>query len=246
MKNLLPRSGLLFNLYFVIFLLFLHDPLLSAVNKSFFGDEKIITLGIILVLAIILDFVGTLIKIPRIYARANYQEANETGSIILPLWLGRTTITIMLVGMASEAFGNTLNGDSPTIQILVFALVLKEIFIMGFMIMKSEAAWKTAPDKLKEYSWKEFLADSMLWLYMSIAYTACWESIGLNDPLRTYSGGALVTYIIAATVLFMLIVMPLRAVYLIEEVIAINTTKQRVAWCISTGLMLAAALWQIY
>ena len=245
-KRFLTHSGLFFNAFFIIFLLFLHKPLLHASYSISHGDTKITTLGIIFGLIILLDFIGILIKIPRIYARANSKEAKETNSLIFPLWLGRTAVTGIIAVMAIKAFGVEVDGGSALAQTIMLAIVIKEIFIMIYVGLKSEKSDEFTNDKLKEYNFKELLADAFIWIYITIAYTAIWETIGMQDPLREYSGGELWAQGFAEIILCILIAPPLRMPYLIEEVILIDTNKERLIWLGGFALMLATAVWKIY
>lgn len=230
------RRGIIFNLLFLFYIGIVQPLFLESVLGIIYDDQKNITLGIIILVAIVVETIGIYYKSAALSQRVVDTERFSGGFFMI--WIMHTVVTVIMYMWALSSFGIDVTADQPhPAMYVIFLVVIKELVVMGFIFL--------IEDRKKDISFKkEWMADLFLLFFACIAYTATWESIsaGPNSSLSQYSYGEAAVQSFAAALLFIIFFIPIRMMHVIEDWYSIRSVREMIEWTVSMLLVTITAV----
>lgn len=252
--KLLKNRGIFFYLLFVEYLITIHPSLLRRLSKASLSNPDPL-LGWIFLLIPFLELVGFWLKFPYLshYARNNLKKPSNGTIVVIVL------LPVLHLGMSAFLFisGTQIAGLQPKenapwywhflYTIGFFLTLIKELGFLALFLSFGGIEWTTnqryPPNILflkrlrktiQKFRIKNLLEDTLgdifLLIFSTLGYTALWEHIGISSPFHTQ--GDFWDYffqLIGILILFMVIIPPLQAVYLLQDTL-VRTSKRQKLW----------------
>jgi len=203
------------------------------------------TLALLLVsAAILLVTLLELYAFPKkmAYVKKSIQKTNEDaelGGVIL--WMFHAVVSIIMVFAAFKTveYSQDISFiDNPWMSVIIFAVVIKELYLLFSIFDYEEDA---QPKKLpKTPEWK---TDVMLTAYTWIAYTTVWLSIIRDAPMERENPPMFILNLVVASILFLILYLPIQIPYFIEA--TSKDRKTKLNYAASIAVILIAALYSI-
>lgn len=234
-----------FNILFAIFALFLRKPFTNMLRNAMYGKETNYLLGIILLLAIVLETVAIAFKTKVLTIRMRIEQPEKAGTnlscaSIFILWIFHILVGEMVVLLASQALsGGDFESFSPFGIVMIFVEVIRNIFILGFML-------RTIPkEKQKIPIAKDFVADIFLFYFAITAYTATWGVIA-NMTVVANHIAMTIANTLAAVLIFLIFYIPLNMMYHFERRQYKQTKLQQALFFGSLLLVTFSAIYPLF
>lgn len=193
------------------------DPLLDQADMSFQKTAVNYKFGAFLLFLQIAEIVALKWKSDAVFHRIRSISASEaSGYGIFLLWIFHTAVSVLLGLNASQSFGMDINSDDNWAVGLLFVIVIKELFLLAFLIDLKEITEIRPAVPV----WKETIADVILLVFNAVAYTIIWEYLAFDPesslvPLRSNMPLFFVEAT-AALLLFCMTILPLKIPWLTE------------------------------
>lgn len=242
----IKNGGIIFNLLFALYVIFAGPVIVQMTTQVMEYQQKEFFLGALIFFLILADLIAVYYKAPSIGWRAK-KEGKDIWSVMFLMWIGRLCVNSLLGMMALMAVG-LFNPEAdtdinPIGIIFIFGLVIKELVVLFYMT--NYIPWEGSK-KYVARSKRELLADLLEFVYVCFGYTIVWQSLSENAPLTEYSSGEMIAQFLAAFMLFFILVMPLRMIYVMEDLLYIKTNKQKIWWWISFFIMITAGMQPLF
>ena len=252
--KLLKHRGFFFQLLFIGYLIIIHPGLIERLSKASLTNPDPL-LGWIFLLLPFLELVGFWLKYPMLthYGR-HYPEkpSNWTMMTIILLPILHLAMSAFLFIVGTQIAGLQPKGDAAWYWQLLypagfFLILFKEMGFLLLFLSFGGIEWtakqpyppnvlflKRLRKILKEIELNDLFEDTcgdvLLLIASSLGYTALWEYIGMSSPFYTHVGFWEYFYqLIGVSILFLTIIPPLQAVYLLQDTI-VRTTKWQKLW----------------
>jgi MFS family permease len=238
-----PWRGLMFNIFAVIYFLLL-APLIEKISLQKFTGEKAFfpVIGLILIVLSAMEVYAFPKKI-NLIKKLFKDTKEEIGDSTMILWIFHLTISVVALLIILSSFGYNIDNKTNTpflIIFLIFMVIIKEIYFL-MIIIDDNTISKNTYRKLKE---KEWIYDIVLVVYSWFAFSIMWTAVsktGDNDMHRENTGIYILNLIIVSFI-FLIMYLPVRIPYLLEEKIKLNTTSDYIKFAASILMVLIAAL----
>jgi hypothetical protein len=268
--RLLKNRGVFFYLLFIGYLIAVHPGLIERLSDVSLANPDPL-LGWIFLLLPFFELAGAWLKYPvlRYYARKYpLRRSNWTIIVIIFLPILHLGMSAFLFIIGGQIAGLQPEGDAAWYWQLLwvagfFLVLIKEIGFLAIFFSFTGMEWtgrqQYPPDVLflrrlrKQIEeirlqdlWEDSLGDVCLLLFSTLGYTAVWEYVGISLPFNAHAGFAEYFWQLLGVLLyFMMVIPPLRAVYLLQNAIARVTRKQKLWTRFQFALTLAAAFFSI-
>lgn len=232
------QRGIFFNALFLVFLLALQPLLLRRMDAVINHDRRDVLVGSLLLLVMVLETLGIWLKVPGVMKRLLERdpERNPAGFFFFAVWALHTVLSALLLFPFLKSFG--LDENETMGLVLLVLVVLKELVLLGYlMIGAGNRATRLLPMDLSR---AELAGDFLLFMFAAVAFSATWGVI--SPGVQVSQGNFVLTVVNAfgAGLIFLILFLPLRMVYVIEE----WNTKGYAPWLVVTTLLnTAAAVW---
>lgn len=239
-------EGFVFNAVCGLYFIFLAPFVVDAAGIAMRDPEgKVIWLGILLI-AISLGEVYAFPTKMRFVNRA-IRDRGDFGGKALYLWLFHAVISIIILFVIAGSFGIKVTGaeDGPPmpgwLAGMMVVVVIKELVFLGFLWSGSEPDGAPNPKYVRP-SFREWIANTILLAYASVAYSATWSTITKGLDLEWGNPVMFVVNLFVATLLFLIFYLPLRIPYWIEELAQAKTGRDIFRLVASILVVLVPAL----
>ncbi len=228
-KNIYQWEGALFNLICALYFFFLAPIVLEASANSFFkeGPAFIPWLGVVLIIISLLEIYAFPKKMKYVH-KAVQDEGKQINSGFT-LWMFHAVISIIILFMATEAFGYEIVGEDGEnampwgLSILIPAVVIKELYLLFTIIGVDPEENLEAYDRPNKKEWK---LDLILVIYACLAYTVTWQTISHNMDMEKHNLPMYILNLILSTLIFLIFYLPIRIPYFLEEMTQMDTQKE--------------------
>lgn len=220
MKNFL-QTGLgrttLSHLILAVYLVAADQFVFDAVQSVYRGNQQSLALGICLLFLLAIETIALWIKLPIAVTAA--RSAKGVNPVIL-LWIFHTLVSLLIYVRIMQSLGYSTVADKPLWVKIGMGVMIVRSLVLLFRALSDKEVYR--PQRF------EWLADAALTLYACAVYTLAWDSLvaGLA-PKRVH-----LKDVIATTVLFCMVALPLSWAYYIEEWKNADTWRER---CIAYG-----------
>jgi hypothetical protein len=229
----LRYNGIFFNLFFILVVLIVKDPLLAMAEEVFFNDKQNIIFGIMILSLMIAEIYAIYWKIPIIVSRADSKKTLENANVAtIVLWIGRLLVHTVLAIAVGIAIGNELFAG-----LLIFVTIVKELFILVFMANRNS---------MKISIKKEIFINLILWVSATVFYIVIWENLAQNLSLNASNSALFYAELAAAFVIFSFFFFPIQAIYIIEDITLLDTKKEHLFWYSSLVLAIIAGMSSLF
>jgi hypothetical protein len=225
------HRGVVFNTLFGFYLFFLQPVVFRSADGLIVGEKTAPAFGVILITILVLETIGLQIKLPSIDREGEYGAA-------FGLWTFHVGVSVMLTMAAFEALGlyPSAEPSGSFVAVTMIIIMLREIYLLFFMLGGS----------LKRRSNKAlWTGDLFLLIYATIAYTTLWETLSSRSSfgLSSYIGsGEIIVQTSAAIVLFLMLFLPMRTAFILEELDKSTTKKDKTGLFLSYTVVVAGAI----
>lgn len=224
--------GILFNLLFLIYQNFFQQLVLTRIRNIVELNLKDYALGSILFIIIIIDFTGCALKIPPVIRRLwPHGDSNEKGGTLPPkrfnsfdviIWALRTVISLSMLMFLAKAFH--IDQHENLMFGLMILIVIKELVVF-FMLFLTNFSHTDRLHPLR-LAIRELCGDICILIYSFVAYTATIDLIfSRSGQITDHNIALTILNIVAASLLFLLLYLPLRFIYIFEERRELKRTK---------------------
>jgi len=228
------RREALFNgligLYMALIVLFpdvykelFREPLVSSSDLAFREAGGGRAFGFLLIFMQVAEFIALRWKTHLVLLRIRETTGKRVGGVALfYLWTFHCVTAVMLGRLAMQAFGLDFDKDQGWSIFLLFAIVIKELFLLAVMldIEGLDEDSQALVIQKQESFWKENTADIVLFFFAAITYTVFWESQAYDPGSSLASSrssiGSLLVEGTGALFLFSILFLPLKVPWLIE------------------------------
>lgn len=268
--KLLKNRGVFFYLLFIGYLIAVHPALIERVADASLSNPDPL-LGWVFLLLPFLELAGAWLKYPvlRHYARKYpLSQADWSIGVIVFLPILHLGMSAFLFIIGAQIAGLQPKGDAAWYwQMLYvagfFLMIIKEAGFLAIFFSLGGMEWtgkqQDPPDvlllrrlrkrieeiRLKDL-WEDSLGDVCLLLFATLGYTAVWEYVGISSPFDVHVGlGEYLWQLLGVLIYFMMVIPPLRAVYLLQNAIVRVTRRQKLWMSFQFALTLAAAFLSI-
>lgn len=265
-KLLIHQQGLIFNLLFVIYQLFLKQPLLQNLKLIHNHLYKNYLLAILFISISILEVLGYSIKLPNVQKRLlkhfiEKKEIVKVGGFATFSWMLHLVLGIILLMWTLESMGiNIENIESEHNVFFMFAILLaiiKELIILFLILtffpssiedIEENRDKNISLDTSKNDDLKEWLGNFFIFIFSVISFTVSWDFIIYQDS-RILDKNVVLTLVnlVAASFLFFIFYLPSKMIFLLEEwaLIELNEIEDK-NLIYSYIFPLIIAIWQVW
>ena len=225
-KLLIHQQGLIFNLLFVVYQLFLKQPLLQNLKLIHNHLYKNYLLARLFISISILEVLGYSIKLPNVQKRLlkhfiEKKEIVKVGGFASFSWMLHLVLGIILLMWTLESMGiNIENIESKHDVFFMFAILLviiKELIILFLILTFFPSSIEENSDKnisldtSKNDDLKEWLGNFFIFIFSVISFTVSWDFIIYQDS-RILDKNVVLTLVnlVAASFLFLSSIFPLK------------------------------------
>ncbi|MBT4631598.1 hypothetical protein HOH67_03185 [Candidatus Peregrinibacteria bacterium] len=223
MNFFLRYNGIFLNAFIAIFILFFRNWLFEIAYSVMFNQAQSVIFPIIIGLAIIADLYGVNWKLKFIKEKDKTGRIYKLDTSLFFIWFGRAILQMILAMFIISSLGGSATDLNALGTILIVGLVAKELYIL----VKLYEIFQHKVDPKKLTKKKEFHANLALWFSITIFYTVIWETLLANSSIVSWPD------FIAGFILFCMLILPMHMVYLIEDVVTVDTNKERAMWIFS-------------
>jgi hypothetical protein len=234
------QRGVFFNALFLVYLATLQPLLLGRMDAVINRDQRDVFVGTLILLIMVLETLGLWLKVPPVMRRLLERdpERNPAGIFFFAVWALHTVLSALLLFPFLKSFGLDRN-EAVGITLLVL-VVLKELVLLGYLMIGAEnRARKLLPGNLSR---AELAGDLLLFLFASVAFSATWGVISPGVPVFKGNLALILVNLFGSGLIFLILFLPLRMVYVIEE----WNTRGYAPWLVATTLLnTVAAVWSL-
>jgi hypothetical protein len=260
----------LFNLVFICYVWLIQPMLMDLLTASQDGSGNF-WLGWMLFFVPILEIIGIFIKIPvSNYFRSQHpQTENRNNPMIflfiinMVLHLGMGCLYMFMCFQIIQGVALADGSDFYAILaiILMFIVIVKEAFVIVFIMGATDLPGNHKPAKNKfdqwlfgilskkpisGLSWGDFLldlaGDGFLFLFTAISFTVMWNFIVALNPPDIHSSD-MIMELLGVLLYFMMVYLPLRASSFPFEM---NTVQNKTQWYLYYLSIVAAAIFSVF
>ncbi len=235
---IMKKRGIVFNGFFLLYIVLIQPLILPALYGAINFEETYIVIGVLMLIAIVVETIGIYWKSKVIGSRKSPEA--EFGWLFMLVWMFHAVVSIIVYMWALETFGVEITGDGQphwSIYGCIF-IVIKELAILFILILSDTSKKKSMSTA------KELVADFFLLFFACIAYTSTWEAV-TNQPgmkLSEYGAGEAALYAGVAGLIFLIFFIPIRMVHVIEDLYSMKTGRDVIEWAISILVVTVAAV----
>ena len=230
-QQIIKQRGVLFNLFFLLYMLSLQPILLREVSWVIERGRLNPILGWLMVIVSVLETIGIFLKTPAVAKRLDLAkrvgEAEKAGTgFVFLVWIFHTVIAVCLLMLAFQAFGVWSTGSedeiSLTAALIMFGLITKEIVILLYWMIKfapepEDQRKESTAEQWRKMTRREIAGDIALFIFAAVAFTSIWEYIAINTPIETGNIFYMLLQYALAGFLCLLFYLPIRSLYIFEE-----------------------------
>lgn len=202
---------------FALYAAFIEPPFVRALIESLQqGSANTLAAGVI-VAAMVFESLALTQKIP--YTR---ERCDEPVMAIFP-WMLHAALSLILLYTAAAAAGLPPGRINAAGMAVIFAVVIKELYFLFLLLGVSGPLKPRIP---------EAAADIPLFVFSCVAYSAVWKVVLETTP----SAGAPALDLIAGTILFWLLYLPMILPATIEEVSQLYVKRDWLRFLLFIGI----------
>ncbi|MAT43964.1 MAG: hypothetical protein CL609_16640 [Anaerolineaceae bacterium] len=236
--TILEKRGLLFNLFFFVYLLTLQPIVLRRVGRVLERGQDDIWLGILIVFVSIFETAGIFWKTPAVALRLRTDtDRNQKGNIgfgfIFLVWIFHTVISVSLMMIALNAFDAWKVDQNQEISGwvigLLFLIIIKELILLFYWMDQfgsAKPANLLSEEKQQKIFHRELIGEIALFLFGIVAFTSNWEFIAVNTPILPGNYIYILLQYLVALFLCLLFFLPIRCMFIFEEYLTLNTQRE--------------------
>lgn len=232
------QRGVFFNALFLVYLTTLQPLLLRRMDAVINRDQRDVFVGTLILLIMVMETLGIWLKVSGVMQRLRERapERNPAGLFFFAVWALHTVLSALLLFPLLKSFG--LDQSEAVGMVLLILVVLKELVLLGYLMIGAEnRATRLFP---KDLSRSELAGDLLLFLFAAVAFSATWGVISPGVPVFKGNLALILVNAFGAGLIFLILFLPLRMVYVIEE----WNTRGYAPWLVVTVLLnTAAAVW---
>lgn len=242
-------EGIVFNLLCALAYVLLGPTLVETASLAVDGkleeeNRSAAWLGFLIILVSLLEIYAFPIKMR--YIREAIREHGDDGASGFVLWMFHAVVSIILVFVVSATFGQpVISGQesepSAWVMVTFFVVVIKELGLLLCLFVPAGGSPEPAYARPNR---REKVVDLILLGYAFVVHCVVWGTISRMD-LQPGEPVMFVVNLFAASLVFLMLFLPLRIPYWIEEMARAKTVQD---WLILAGSVLAVlipALWAI-
>lgn len=231
----------IYQLMFILIFGFVFPFLMGDVPSLIGNPHKIIHLGIMGLIAILADTIGSVIKARELQHVYSYSSARSVGWFFVIFWIFRAGV-VMFGGMVTiVGLTGVEAGDKNAFGMGVAIVESLRWLIMGFIIhqiitegksVKISTKTKVIGDALILYSSAFYL--SAMWMSINFSRTA-WSDMHKSEKWE---------YAIAGFVLFLMIYVPATFYHFLENLVRSKSRKEK--WMFWLGILITGIMALVY
>lgn len=242
-------EGFVFNLFCGLAYVLLGPVLVETASLAVDGkledeNRSAVWLGVLIILVSLLEIYAFPIKMR--YIREAIREKGDDRASGFVLWMFHTVVSIILVFVVSATFGGPLmagkeSEPSTWMMVAFFVVVIKELGLLSCLFIPGEGPPNPA---YARPSLREKVVDLILIAYALVVHCVVWGTISRME-LQWGDPVMFVVNLLAASLVFLMLFLPLRIPYWIEEMARAKTWQDWLLLCASILAVLVPALWVI-
>ncbi|MGB9834223.1 MAG: hypothetical protein ACPLPW_04555 [bacterium] len=230
--------SILFNIIFIVYFLFLENRLFLRIDRLFNEETPDILLGSLVLLTLILDTVGTVLKAPIMRNRLRkIKGGGKFSNFLLVCWVFHFVLSFFLLILLSPSFGIPYEGW--LFIILSIINMFKELFLLFLLAVPQKFS------SLEGVAFWEVLGDLSLFLSGTMAISFSWNYIASKIVLDKEVVAVFVLEILLLILAFLFFFLGARLVYLWEEKERARTLKERALFLFTLLGAALTAIWGI-
>ena len=212
LSNIFRYRGTVFNAAFLGFFILIQPLLYSRVINFFEVGQADYLLGGIILIAIVLEHFGFMLKVPAAMVRIDGERPRYNyAALNLGFWALRLLIIVFMSLSLVRFFGLDQNFEWLYMVILL-GLILKEMYLWPYAFAGEDYVSFDPAERARN----EFLGDLLMFSFSALSFSCIW-----SIPHSHYAQNQ---YFLSA-VIFLVVFLAVRMIYLIEEICLIRNWR---------------------
>lgn len=238
------NRGIVFNLALLAYILIVQHPLLYAVIRAYERGRTNYFLGALMIFLIIAEKIGIHLKLPVLNYRLRGNKTRHWWAIFI-IWVFHIIINTMLLINAYTFFGWDLGAENAHWALLIgpFAVVIAELYILIYFFLKPRVKKVDNPCKLMI---REFTGDAIIFVWSAVTFTTTWVYLTSQPFIGSGSFWFVLIQLLGVALIFLMMFLPLRLLYLYEEWSQPVTRKRRLWLWLTFAANVAGAMVVVY
>jgi len=235
--------GIMFNTILGAYIIFL-QPWFNARTQAVMRQGiQHHFLGITLVFLLCADFIGYILKAPPMFSRlkrdlATFSDMAE--NMLFYIWIFHIVVTTLILMVFFTSFGLLKTYD--LFSLVMIGMVIKELGILMLLLGGPETERKVQKGDVI----REFIGDLCLIIFSAAAFTTTWGFFAFDMHIWTGEPITTIILLMAVTLIFGMFLLPLRGLFIIEEIATIKDGQGWYTFFVSLLITWAAVMKSIW